>query len=380
MRRVLLAVLGLVVSIAGCEEATEPEVPAPPRELSARYYARAVYLTWELAPEWDEESFRVYGKRSSDRDYFRIAEVTNCRASQCSYTDINVVAGVVYQYYVAAVHRRSGVETPSDHAVEVPVPEPTPPPAPGGLSVVALDGALYVRWSATSRSAGDFSHYRVYLRAADRAGEPVDLLLGETDSEGFLDLRVENGRTYRYYVSALDTLGHESQGSQLAEGTPRPDFQGEWIYAFQDRPDRSGFRFRSSEAEDPIVSGSASERHFRLEVDVGGWWLAPGPDAAIYPRGFATTALTCGVGSDTGCEALTRAPTSAYVRERIALYPQTTYALRVAGADGRAHYGAVRAVLLGFDQNDTALMIFEWAYQLQPDNPSLVPAARLFER
>jgi hypothetical protein len=27
---------------------------------------------------------------------------------------------------------------------------------------------------------------------------------------------------------------------------------------------------------------------------------------------------------------------------------------------------------LGFDQNDSALMIFDWAYQLQADNPDLV--------
>jgi hypothetical protein len=35
------------------------EEPAAPRNLSAWYYNRAVYLTWELAPAWNGEVFRI---------------------------------------------------------------------------------------------------------------------------------------------------------------------------------------------------------------------------------------------------------------------------------------------------------------------------------
>ena len=41
--------------------------------------------------------------------------------------------------------------------------------------------------------------------------------------------------------------------------------------------------------------------------------------------------------------------------------------------DGQLHYGVIRVTLLGFDQADTPLMIFDWAYQLQPGNPNLAP-------
>jgi hypothetical protein len=57
------------------------------------------------------------------------------------------------------------------------------------------------------------------------------------------------------------------------------------------------------------------------------------------------------------------------------LYSQSTYVLRVMGDDGLAHYGAIRATLLGFDQDGFAIMIFDWAYQLQPGNPNLAPRA-----
>jgi hypothetical protein len=46
----------------------------------------------------------------------------------------------------------------------------------------------------------------------------------------------------------------------------------------------------------------------------------------------------------------------------------------VIGDDGLAHYGVIRVALLGSDQNGDDLMIFDWAYQLQPGNPALVVA------
>ena len=46
---------------------------------------------------------------------------------------------------------------------------------------------------------------------------------------------------------------------------------------------------------------------------------------------------------------------------------------RVVGDDGLDHYGAMRVTLLGFDQDDAAIMIFDWAYQLQAGNPNLAP-------
>ncbi len=345
---------------------SEPEPPPPPRDLQAWYHARAVHVAWELDPRWDGESFRVYGKRASDAGFFLIAEVTNCSEAACSYTDVNIRPATTYIYDVAAVSP-GGAESASDRTVEVFVPEPVPPPAPDGTEAVALDGAVYLRWSDGSRAAGDFSHYRVYLDDP----EDAPFLLGETDSEGFLDERAVNGSTLSYFVTALDDQGHESQGSVLAEATPRPDFHGEWLWAHEDRPDASGFRFQVDEGTDPVVAGDDPTRHLRLEADGSGWWLVPGPSAWVHQDAFATTALRCGPGSDAGCVELTTAPASGYVTDALELLPLTTYVLRVQASDGTVHYGALYVRLLGTDQNGDGIAIFDWAYQLQPDNRAL---------
>lgn len=349
----------------------DDSVPAAPRGLSASYYAGAVTVTWELSPSWNGEPFRVYSKRVSDSGWFFIAEVTSCIEEVCLYEDVNVLGGQIYEYYVAAVGP-NGAESASNGIVEIGVPEFVAPPVPDGPFVVALDNANYLTWGGAARGAEDFSHYRVYLDDGTSA-----FLLGETDSEGFLDLLAANGSTYGYFVSAVDFDGHESLGSVIAEGTPRPDFSGEWIYDYFAVPGSAGFRFSEDEDIVPIVDGDDPLRHFRLETDVDGWWLVPGADAAVYPAGFQTSALKCGPGADAGCVDLTVAPPSGYVAQDINLVAQESYVLRVIGDDGQVHYGVIRVTLLGFDQNDDPIMIFDWAYQLQPGNLNLAPSRQL---
>lgn len=367
-----VAVLALGLTLAGCEDEyfLAPgggDGPAAPRAVDASYYAGAVTVTWELAPGWDGDSFRIYAKRVSDPDYFLIAEVTSCSGGFCSYRDVNILEGRTYDYYVAAVDA-SGFETASSEAIRVEVPLATPPPVPGGVSVVALDGAAFVTWGDGARSAEDFAFYRVYLEV-----EGSGLLLGETDSEGFLDLLAVNGQTFRYFVSSVDHWGHESQGSVAAAGTPRPDFHGEVVYDWFARPDRSGFVFQDSEETDPVVGGADPSRDFRLETDADGWWLVPGPGVTVYPAGFETTALRCGPGADAGCVSLDVAPASGYQAVDVGLAPQTTYVLRLPAGGGATRVAAIRVELLGFDQAGDPLMIFDWAHQLQPGNPNLSP-------
>lgn len=340
--------------------------PAAPRNLNAWYYAGSINVTWELGSGWDGEAFRVYAKRVSDRDYFLIAEVTSCADGFCSYADANIVSGQTYDYYVAAVDG-GGYETASSEAIRVDVPAMTPPPVPGGITVVALDHANFVVWDSGARSADDFAFYRVYLYDGS-----TSYLLGETDSEGFIDLLAANGTTFTYFVTSVDDYGHESQGSAAADGTPRPDFHGEIVYDYFARPDLSGFAFQEDEATNPVVDGDAAARDFRLETDAQGWWLVPGPGVTVYPQGFETTALKCGPAADASCVSLDVAPTSGYQSGDVGLLPQTTYVLRIP-AQGGSRYATIRVELLGFDQAGDPLMIFDWAYQLQVGNPNLAP-------
>jgi len=103
----------------------------------------------------------------------------------------------------------------------------------------------------------------------------------------------------------------------------------------------------------------------------------PGPDdgALVNSQSFGTTALKCGVGADADCLDQTVAPTTGYGTADIQLVPETTYFLRVIGDDGEVHFGAIRVVMQGFDQDGNGVVIFDWAFQLQPGNRFLAPGA-----
>jgi hypothetical protein len=365
MGRAVTICLATVLTLSACRDdvVVVGTDPAAPQALTVGYYGGSVTVQWELASGWDGEPFRIYSRRVTDANWFFIAEVTSCISGFCSYEDLNVVPNQTYEYYVAAVG--SGGEA-STAAVSVFVPTFTPPPVPDVPYVIALDGANYLTWGVASRGVGDFSFYTVYL---DDGGSTF--LLGETDSEGFLDLRAENGITYSYFVTAVDNDGHESDGSALAAGTPRPDYHGEWIYAHEDVPALSGFRFQTDEGDLAIVDGNGATWDFRIESDGVQWWLRTGTGAAVHDNGgFITKALKCGVGADFDCTDVSVAPTTNYATGLFEMIPETTYVVRVNDG-GQLYYGAIRVVFLGFDQSD-AIMIFDWAFQLQAGNPNLV--------
>lgn len=364
-------IVGAVVLLAGCDRrdsTTGPgNAPPPPRNLDVYYYAGEVNVEWELDDAWDGEPFRIYARRQGQNEFQRIAEVTSCAEGVCRYGDRNVSASTTYVYFVAAVDPRSGQETDSAVSVEVTVPVFDPPPPPTRVEAVGLDDAVYIQWSQEALEDDDFSFYRVYMEDPD--GDAF--FLGETDAEGFIDELAENGRTYGFYVAAVDRHGHEGDASPLAHATPRPDYHGEILRAHQDDPDHSGFYFPETEEDPPILAGDDADRDFRVEHDGEGLALVPAAGVEVHPEGEPTSALRCGPAADFDCQDLAEAPASGYVNERVVLEPSHTYVVRYPFGGGW-RYGAVRPTHVGASQEGRVL-IFDWAHQLQEGNRALTP-------
>jgi hypothetical protein len=385
-RTKILTLAGGLMLAAACSD--DPDVilvpgdpPGEPRDLFARYEwvlegfdgtnavgHPVVELAWLPPSGWDDEVFRVYGKRASSNDYSLIATVTSCTTAGCVYRDRNVAPGTSYDYYVATYDERSNQETTSEFSELVGVPAAARPSAPTAPQSVGLDGGVFLSWTPAASSAGNTSKYLVYLTHLD--GDEFSYAVGETDGTGFLDQRAENGSEYGYRIATVDTLGHVSNLSAETFAIARPDFSGELIYAFADSAALSGFRFRGDESENPIVSGSSASAHFRLESGAGGYRIVPLNGAQVVEFGF-TTALTCGPNADAGCTAARTAPTTGYTTAPIPVDAEYSYVFRVTGDDGQLHYGVVRIALLGSDQNGNDLAVFDWAYQLQPNTPRL---------
>lgn len=332
----------------------------------------SVQVSWLPPSDWDDEVFRVYGKRAADASFTLIGTVTSCTDVGCVYTDRNVQPGGSYEYYVAAYDESDDLETASDFRDVVGVPAANRPAAPTALDAVALDNAAFLRWAAPA-NAGAVSRYVVYLTSVD--GTASLYQAGQTDGTGFLDQRAENGSRFGYRIATLDSLGHYSNLSSEVLVSPRPDFTGELVYAFADSAAASGFRFQANEADNPILAGTSTSAHWRLESDMTGWRIVPlnGTQVTEFGR---TTALVCGPGADAGCTAARTAPTAGYTTAPIYADAEYSYVFRVTGSDGQPHFAVLRVTMLGTDQTGKDLMIFDWAYQARPNEPQLSVSAR----
>lgn len=388
--RKYLAAAGLLLA-AACDN--DPDVivnpgdpPGQPTDLFASYAwvlegfdnnqpfgYPSVQVTWLPPAEWDDEVFRVYGRRASAAGFTLIATVTSCTDFGCVYTDRNVAHGVDYEYYVSAYDERTGQETASDFRDIVRVPASARPSAPGAVQSVGLDNAVYLRWTPNAASAGATSRYAVILTRVD--DEASEYLVGHTDGTGFLDQRAENGSEYRYRIAAVDSFGHYSNLSVETGAIPRPDFSGELVYAYADSLAASGFRFQPDESANPILAGNSASAQWRLESDLTGWRIVPLNGTQVMEWG-RTTALTCGPGADAGCTAARVAPSAGYSTAPIAVDAEYSYVFRVTGSDGQPHFAVLRVTMLGTDQNGKDLMIFDWAYQTVPNEPQLLRTPR----
>lgn len=375
-----------VIALAACEDNDNIIIgggarPDAPRDFTARYewtlegfsQTRAVgspgvRLAWSPPATWDDEVFRVYGKRSSSSSFALIATVTSCTVDGCVYLDRNVRAGERYEYFVSTYDETRGTERDSEFREGVSVPAATRPAAPRADSVTALDAALYLRWTPQGTAASLWK-YQVYLTRLN--DEASFYQAGETDGPGYLDLRAVNGSRYTYRVAAVDTLGHVSDLSGEIAGVPRPDAASELIYSLSANAALSGFRFVTSETADPIVDGTSAQAQWRLEADAGGWRIVPLNGTGVLQHPTRTTALVCGPSADASCTAVTRAPTAGYQTTPVTVTPEFSYVFAVRGTDRQPRYGVVRAEILGKDASGRDLMIFSWAYQSRANEPRL---------
>jgi len=101
----------------------------------------------------------------------------------------------------------------------------TAPAAPAGLTGESMDSAIELSWEAVD--ADDLEEYNVYRGTESGVGTSGDPLAGGLSETGYVDEGAENGTTYYYVVTAVDTASNASDPSGEVEKTP-----------FDDPPDR----------------------------------------------------------------------------------------------------------------------------------------------
>ena len=238
-----------------------------------------------------------------------------------------------------------------DEAVVMPR-DMTPPAAPRGLTSVTGDQAAYLSWLGNTES--DVAGYRIYESTCSSGPScPYDLV-GTTAGTSFVVGGLNNGVTRFFAVAAYDHAGNESPLSyEDVFDTPRPEGFGRGLTNDVDGPSTAGYDF----------SAFAVRPWDDLQTDIyfhsaGGvlTMVAPFVDTDLQDAGYAST-----------LDAVDFAPSSGWSPSGIVeLIPGHCYVARVATGSSY-NYAKFRVTSV-----NAALVVFDWAYQIDPDNRELL--------
>jgi len=147
--------------------------------------------------------------------HFSIQARTESRAFQALRTGLLVVGLALF----AAGCGGAGVNGENgDDDGEGDDEDTTAPAAPSSLTGTSGDSTVELNWEGVD--ADDLAGYSVYRDTepeVDASGDPLE---GELSETSYTDESAENGTTYHYVVTAVDTAGNGSEASNEVERTP----------------------------------------------------------------------------------------------------------------------------------------------------------------
>jgi hypothetical protein len=235
-------------------------------------------------------------------------------------------------------------------------PDTTPPAIPRGVYSITGDEEVIIEWFPNGEN--DLAGYRVW-----RSGDNVDFeKIGEVlpDTASFVDRNVKNGKTYYYAVTAFDYDGNESDLSpELVDDTPRPEGRSVTLKDYQLSPERSGFDV-SRPARGAIPWDDVdTDIYFGFDLDVNVSYMYSDNDTLMQDMGYRES-----------MDNLDEAPLYdlGYTELFVELLKGHVYAFNTP--DG--NYAKIRVI----DVSDVSVT-FDWAYQIDPDNPELAPTLSL---
>jgi len=203
------------------------KVAAPPTNVRAEKEETGNIIKWD-APDKNTDGstpvnllgYNVYRTAKSQP----AAELKPLNAEPLTateYRDRTFKFGETYNYFVRALSlgtEGKPVESVNSTQVEVMQADVYPPAPPDMTPPNAAPGRIALFWTANSEP--DVVGYYVFRSTDPNQARPWTKLTPQLyNRTTFTDLNVETGKTYYYYVTAIDNAGNESRPSQVVSET-----------------------------------------------------------------------------------------------------------------------------------------------------------------
>lgn len=248
----------------------DTDAPATPTGLTKRAGDQNVLLDWDNNTESDLAGYNIYRSTTSGSGYIKL---NSSLLNTPDYSDDSVTNTSTYYYVVTAVDTSLNQSANSSEAAATPtiygdfiingivefedleylcniwliddcqemadlnddctidfyeftffannwmiIPQDiNAPAAPTGFSATAGDGTISLNWN--DNSEGDLAGYNIYRSTTSGSGY-IKLNVSLVSSSDYMDNSVNNGTTYYYVVTAVDTSSNESAYSSEVSATP----------------------------------------------------------------------------------------------------------------------------------------------------------------
>ncbi len=175
-------------------------------------------MNWTASTSSDVQKYYIYYSTSSGVPYSYEGVVF---PPSTTYTDHGLSVTNTYYYVVTAIDASGNESADSTEVWGTPLAtgsDPAPA-APANLTAIATATWIDLEWDDNTEY--ELSHYKVY-KSTTRGSWTV--LNASVSASSLYDTSaVENGTTYWYVVTAVDTESRESDYSNDAHATPNPD-------------------------------------------------------------------------------------------------------------------------------------------------------------
>lgn len=201
-------------------------IASAPTSLSTSLSQYAVTLSWTSPPANVDGTtpanilgYNVY-RSPSDKQPAKL--LNQQPVTTANYRDEFFEFGKEYFYFVRAVSTGAGgdpVESGESNIVTIRPVDTFPPSAPAAVTLAATPSTISIFFAANPEN--DIAGYRVYRAAdlnLDRSKWEV-LTPTPLETNTFQDTKVEKGRTYHYYITAVDKAGNVSEASEVVSET-----------------------------------------------------------------------------------------------------------------------------------------------------------------
>jgi len=203
-------------------------IAEPPTDVTRELSETAIVIRW-TAPKQNIDGstpvnllgYNIYRINSSQTEVGQ-TPINQALLTTTEYQDRNFKFGEKYTYVVRAVSLGTlarPVESLNSNSVDAAPLDIYPPSAPTGLSIGPAPGRLSLFFAANPES--DLAGYLVY-RSTDSSlpkNQWTLLTTAVLTRTTFTDENVEPGKTYFYYVVAVDAAGNRSQPSDVVSET-----------------------------------------------------------------------------------------------------------------------------------------------------------------